>query len=95
MTDYVNSQWELQDKPFAGDVINSYNDGAPEPGKKPLGPFYELETSSPALQLKVGEQGTHTQITCHFEGSPAELTKISEKVLGVSIAEISSVFPSK
>ena len=93
VTDYVNSQWELQDKPFAGDVINSYNDGAPEPGKKPLGPFYELETSSPALQLKVGEQGTHTQITCHFEGSPAELTKISEKVLGVSIAEITSVFP--
>ena len=92
VTDYVNSLWELQDKPFAGDVINSYNDGAPEPGKKPLGPFYELETSSPALQLKVGEQGTHTQITCHFEGAPAELTKISEKVLGVSIDEITSVF---
>jgi len=95
VTDYVNSKWEIQDKPFAGDVINSYNDGAPEPGKKPLGPFYELETSSPALQLKVGEQGTHTQITCHFEGSPAELTKISEKVLGVSITEINNVFPKK
>lgn len=89
---YVNSLWELQDKPYSGDVINSYNDGAPEPGKKPLGPFYELETSSPALSLKAGEQGTHVQITCHFEGSSEELTKISEKVLGVSIAEINSVF---
>ena len=93
VTDYVNSLWELQDEPYAGDVINSYNDGAPEPGKKPLGPFYELETSSPALALKAGEQGTHIQMTVHFEGSPAELTKISEKVLGVSIAEITSVFP--
>jgi len=95
VTDYVNSLWELQDEPYAGDVINSYNDGAPEPGKKPLGPFYELETSSPALNLKVGEEGTHIQITAHFEGSPAELTKISEKVLGVSIAEIRGVFAVK
>ena len=95
VTDYVNSLWELQDEPYAGDVINSYNDGAPEPGKKPLGPFYELETSSPALNLKVGEEGTHIQITCHFEGSPAELTKISEKVLRVSIAEISGMFSTK
>ena len=25
--DYVNSMWELQEDPFAGDVVNSYNDG--------------------------------------------------------------------
>jgi hypothetical protein len=24
---YVNSMWELQDNPFSGDAINSYNDG--------------------------------------------------------------------
>ena len=43
--------WEMQREPFKGDVINSYNDGPPAPGKPPLGPFYELETSSPALSL--------------------------------------------
>src|SRR5262249_3211904 len=43
--DYVNSVWEEQKRPYEGDVVNSYNDGPPEPGKKPLGPFYELETS--------------------------------------------------
>ena len=48
---YVNSMWEMQREPFKGDVINSYNDGPPAPGKPPLGPFYELETSSPALSL--------------------------------------------
>ena len=51
-TEYVNSQWEIQLEPYGGDVINSYNDGPPENGGKPLGPFYELETSSPALSLK-------------------------------------------
>ncbi len=95
VTDYVNSKWEIQDEPYAGDVVNSYNDGVPEPGKKPLGPFYELETSSPALYLKAGEQQTHIQTTYHFEGNPEYLSKISEKVLGVSIDEITSVFNVK
>ncbi|MDO7172369.1 DUF6786 family protein [Mariniflexile sp. AS56] len=95
VTDYVNSLWELQDKPYSGDVVNSYNDGAPKPGEKPLGPFYELETSSPALNLKVGERGVHIQLTSHFEGSTEQLTKISEKVLGVSISEINNVFNLK
>ena len=45
---YVNSKWEIQQQPYAGDVANSYNDGPPAPGAKPLGPFYELESSSPA-----------------------------------------------
>ncbi len=46
-TDYVNSMWELQKNPYGGDVVNSYNDGPPAPGAKPLGPFFEMETSSP------------------------------------------------
>ncbi len=88
VTDYVNSLWEIQKEPFRGDVINSYNDGPPEPGKKPMGPFYELETSSPALSLRVGESGTHQQRTIHFEGDEKHLDKISMKLLGVSIDEI-------
>ena len=24
---YVNSAWELQENPYSGDVLNSYNDG--------------------------------------------------------------------
>ncbi|NRD20695.1 hypothetical protein HNV08_11600 [Winogradskyella eckloniae] len=90
--DYVNSKWEFQKEPYLGDVVNSYNDGEPAPGEKPLGPFYELETSSPALNLKVGERGTHIQMTCHFEGTLTELSKISKKVLGVSISEIETAF---
>jgi hypothetical protein len=90
--DYVNSMWEIQESPFTGDVINSYNDGPAEPGKKPMGPFYELETSSPALALKSGQEGSHIQLTCHFEGKEEDLDRISKQILGVSIDEISKAF---
>ncbi|WP_218849790.1 DUF6786 family protein [Winogradskyella vidalii] len=88
VTDYVNSMWEIQDQPFSGDVINAYNDGEPSPGEKPLGPFYELETSSPALALKSGESATHIQLTCHFEGSSETLNPILNDVFGISVEDI-------
>lgn len=90
--DYVNSMWEIQDKPFEGDVINAYNDGAPSPGEKPLGPFYELESSSPAMALKSGESGTHIQLTCHIEGDAASLNPIITKLFGVTAEEIENAF---
>jgi len=90
--DYVNSLWELQDEPYSGDAVNSYNDGPPEPNKKPLGPFYELESSSPAVELKVNESLTHIHKTIHFTGAENELDKIAVNLLGVSLSEIGSVF---
>jgi hypothetical protein len=90
VTDYVNSMWEMQDKPFAGDAVNAYNDGAPEPGAKPLGPFYELETSSPAFALQPGESRVHIQESYHFEGAEADLNRLSEALLSVSLDEIIS-----
>lgn len=55
---YVNSLWKIQKDPYGGDVINAYNDGTPEPGKEPMGPFYEFESSSPGAQLDPGESIT-------------------------------------
>jgi len=92
VSDYVNSLWEMQDHPYKGDVINSYNDGPPSPGEKQLGQFYELETSSPALALRAGEKFTHTQLTCHFEGAEKDLDILAKQLLGVSIAEIKNAF---
>ncbi|MGE0482057.1 MAG: DUF6786 family protein [Phycisphaerae bacterium] len=88
MTDYVNSMWELQDDPYGGDVINSYNDGPPEPGKKPLGPFYELETSSPAAELMPGQWIAHINRTMHFEGPRDELDALAKRALGVGLERI-------
>ena len=89
---YVNSMWELQDEPYKGDVVNSYNDGPPEPGAEPLGPFYELETSSPAAALKPGETISHVHRTFHLQGTEADLNTIAMATLGVTIEEIKSVF---
>ena len=91
--DYVNSMWELQDEPYKGDVVNSYNDGPSEPGAKPLGPFYELETSSPAAALRPGQTISHIHRTFHLQGSEAELNSIAKATLGVTIAEIKSAIP--
>lgn len=87
-TDYVNSMWEIQDKPFSGDVVNSYNDGPASPGAKPLGPFFELETSSPAAALGPGGTLTHVHTTMHFQGPKKALNEIALKTLGVGVDEI-------
>ena len=68
---YVNSMWEIQREPYKGDVINSYNDGPPAPGQPPLGPFYELETSSPASTAP-HQRYTHVHRTFHFTGPEAD-----------------------
>jgi len=88
VSDYVNSMWEIQKDPFKGDVVNSYNDGPAKPGAKPLGPFYELESSSPAASLNPGESLSHTHRTIHLLGSKESLDKIAETVFGVDIAQI-------
>ena len=93
VTEYVNSMWQFQEKPFAGDVVNSYNDGPPRPGGQPLGPFYELETSSPAAFLQPGACLEHLHRTYHFQGDPKQLDVICKEVLGVSTQQISAAFP--
>lgn len=84
---YVNSKWEIQKEPYKGDVINSYNDGPLADGTQ-MGPFYEIESSSPALQLKKGETGEYKQVTCHFEGDYAALKQLAQQILGVNLDEI-------
>ena len=91
-TDYVNSMWEMQEHPFGGDVVNSYNDGPPQPGAKQLGRFYELETSSPALALASGASATHVHQTIHLQGDEAALDAVARAALGVGLAEIKGAF---
>jgi hypothetical protein len=86
--DYVNSMWETQKEPFAGDVVNSYNDGPLAAEGAQLGPFYELETSSPAADLAPGRSLTHVHRTFHFEGPREELDKIARRHFTVSLDDI-------
>jgi hypothetical protein len=86
---YVNSMWENPQKdPFSGDVVNSYNDGPSEPGSKPFGPFYELETSSPAAALAPGQSITHTHRTIHLQGSRDALDQAARQTLGLGLDDM-------
>ncbi len=95
VTDYVNSMWEEQKQPYAGDVVNSYNDGPLGPGKPPLGPFYEIESSSAVRALKPGESLSHVHTTLHLQGDEPALDHIARAVLGVSVSQISAAFEGR
>jgi len=86
--DYVNSVWEIQDDPYAGDVVNSYNDGEASPGAGQRGPFYEMETSSPAAALGPGDEITHIHRTFHLRGPLELLAGISGQLLAVDVRSI-------
>jgi hypothetical protein len=90
VTDYVNSLWELQEEPFAGDVANSYNDGPVD--DVAMGPFYELESSSPAAFLSPGASMTHVHQTIHIEGDEALMNRIVGQLFHTDLASIKKVF---
>lgn len=91
VTGYVNSAWEIQEFPYKGDAINSYNDGPLEDGSQ-LGSFYEMETSSPALALKSGEIASYQQSTVHFQGTEEELNALCQQIFNISLNEIKAIF---
>ena len=86
-TPYVNSKWEIQKEPYKGDVINSYNDGPLADGTQ-MGPFFEIESSSPALALKKGQSGEYKQTTCHLTGDYNALKQLAQQLLGVNLDDI-------
>ncbi|MEE2609726.1 MAG: DUF6786 family protein, partial [Acidobacteriota bacterium] len=62
-------------------------------GAAALGPFYELETSSPAATLTPGQSLTHKHQTYHFEGTKVSLDPIVQEAFGVSLDTIVTAFP--
>ncbi len=88
---YVNSKWGAQDFPFTGDVVNSYNDGPVADGSI-MGPFYEIESSSPAAFLSPGGRITHTQRIFHITGNEEKLSLITEALFNHTLNEIKEAF---
>jgi hypothetical protein len=84
---YLNQEWRTDKPTFSGDAMNAYNDGPLADGKQ-MGPFYELESVSPAARLAPGDSLVHRHCVFHFTGEEATLNKISMKTLGVSLEEI-------
>lgn len=90
---YVNSKWGHQEESeyYEGDVINSYNDGPVEDGSI-MGPFYEIETSSPGAALSPGSSMRHIQTIIHLQGEDVDLDPILYDLFGLNLKKVSGVF---
>lgn len=88
---YFNQEWTTDKDPFSGDAMNAYNDGPLADGSQ-MGPFYEIESVSPAAFLKPQEKLDHTHSVYHFTGDKAALEGIVKKLFGVSFDEVSQAF---
>jgi hypothetical protein len=60
-----------------------------------MGPFYELESSSPAAALAPGRSLRHVHRTIHLTGPESELNAVSQATLGVSLEQIAAAIPAK
>lgn len=89
---FLNQEWNTEKPAFSGDAVNAYNDGPLATGGQ-LGPFFELESVSPAAFLKPGDSLTHHHSVFHFTGYESGLNAIAEKVLGLSLEKIKSTLP--
>jgi hypothetical protein len=86
---YMNNLWGGPlAQPYVGDVMNSYNDGPPEPGKKGMGAFYELESLSPAKELKTGESISHKNVTVHIQADMDILAQSAKEILRVDLEKV-------
>lgn len=89
-SEYVNSKWGNKD-PLNGDAVNSYNDGPVEDGSI-MGPFYEIESSSPVASLSPGQKIVHVQRIYHITGDETKLSLITEKLFNLPLVEIKEAF---
>lgn len=88
---YLNQEWNTKKPPFSGDAVNAYNDGPLQDGSQ-MGPFYEIESVSPAAFLQPGQSLTHQHAVFHFTGNEQVLDSISKKVLQISLEALKNAF---
>lgn len=88
---YLNQEWNTTKPSFSGDAVNAYNDGPLADGSQ-MGPFYEIESVSPAAFLKPNQSLSHNHSVFHFTGSEPALDNISKKLFGVTLEEIKKAF---
>jgi hypothetical protein len=88
---YLNQEWNTTKPSFSGDAVNAYNDGPLANGTQ-MGPFYEIESVSPAAFLKGHESLVHKHAVFHFTGNEKDLNDLSTQLLGISVKELNNIF---
>jgi hypothetical protein len=74
---YLNQEWNTNKDPFSGDAVNAYNDGPLTDGTQ-MGPFYELESVSPAALLAPGSTMSHRHNVFHITGNKDRVKSLYE-----------------
>jgi hypothetical protein len=80
---YLNQEWSTSKDPYSGDAVNAYNDGPLEDGSQ-MGPFYELESVSPAAFLAPGEKLSHMHNVFHFTGDREQVRDLLNVLFGIT-----------
>lgn len=88
---YLNQEWTTKKDPFVGDAVNAYNDGPLEDGSQ-MGPFYEIESVSPAAFLKPSEKLEHTHNVYHFVGDKTQIASLLKKLFNITVEDIQTAF---
>ncbi|HEY8971317.1 MAG TPA: DUF6786 family protein, partial [Puia sp.] len=88
---YLNQEWNTLKPVFSGDAVNAYNDSPLADGSQ-MGPFYELESVSPAALLEPSGSLSHEHTVLHFTGTEAVLEPIVKKVFGISLSYMGNIF---
>lgn len=88
---YLNQEWTTEKDPFLGDAVNAYNDGPLEDGGQ-MGPFYEIESVSPAAFLKPSEKLEHTHNVYHFIGDKEQIASLLKTLFNITVQDIQSAF---
>lgn len=86
---YLRQEWRLHEEPYSGDAVNAYNDGPLDDGTQ-MGPFYELESVSPAAFLSSGETIRHVHTVFHFTGDPTRLEALVRQLFGTTTQTITA-----
>ena len=60
-----------------------------------MGPFFELESSSPAAALAPGKSLSHIHRTIHLSGPESALDGVARATLGVSLADIKGALKNR
>jgi hypothetical protein len=89
---YVAAFWRqvTPEEALQGEAVSSYIDGPDEKGNR-AGDFYELETLSPALQLKPGESFAHRNRVVHLRGQSDDIDVIAKRFLNVNRQDTTAV----
>ncbi|BAX78430.1 DUF6786 family protein [Labilibaculum antarcticum] len=84
---YFNSNANIQENPYKGEVIPVYNNGSMDYSPTSESSFYELESCSPMRELQPGDSLNHFHRVYHFSGKQEDLNKLCKQILGVGLPD--------